>query len=140
GTVGSEEKAKIAKAHGCDYPVIYTREDCVARVKEITRDQKLPVVYDSVGKDIFMKSLDCLRPKGMMVSFGQSGLIGLLAKTLRCIARSSTWAASHLYLSSADFITIIAGSNFRYRHPSKLANYSFPEVDRLHHRYERRAA
>jgi NADPH2:quinone reductase len=77
GTVGSEEKAKIAKAHGCDYPVIYTREDFVARVKEITRDQKLPVVYDSVGKDTFMKSLDCLKPKGMMVSFGQSsGSVG----------------------------------------------------------------
>src|SRR6516164_7472544 len=77
GTVGSEEKAKIAKAHGCDYRVIYTREDFVARVKEITRDQKLPVVYDSVGKDTFMKSLDCLKPKGMMVSFGQSsGSVG----------------------------------------------------------------
>jgi NADPH2:quinone reductase len=77
GTVGSEEKAKIAKAHGCDHPVIYTREDFVARVKEITRDQKLPVVYDSVGKDTFMKSLDCLKPKGMMVSFGQSsGSVG----------------------------------------------------------------
>jgi NADPH2:quinone reductase len=77
GTVGNEEKAKIAKAHGCDYPVIYTREDFVARVKEITRDQKLPVVYDSVGKDTFMKSLDCLKPKGMMVSFGQSsGSVG----------------------------------------------------------------
>src|SRR5499433_3631113 len=77
GTVGSEEKAKVAKAHGCDYPVIYTREDFVARVKEITRDQKLPVVYDSVGKDTFMKSLDCLKPKGMMVSFGQSsGSVG----------------------------------------------------------------
>jgi NADPH:quinone reductase len=72
GTVGSEEKAKIAKAHGCDHPVIYTREDFVARVNEITREHKLPVVYDSVGKDTFMKSLDCLRPKGMMVSFGQS--------------------------------------------------------------------
>src|SRR2546430_1195473 len=77
GTVGSEEKARIAKAHGCDYPVIYTREDFVARVKEITGDQKLPVVYDSVGKDTFMKSLDCLKPKGMMVSFGQSsGSVG----------------------------------------------------------------
>jgi NADPH2:quinone reductase len=77
GTVGSEEKAKIAKAHGCDHPVIYTREDFVARVKEITHDQKLPVVYDSVGKDTFMKSLDCLKPKGMMVSFGQSsGSVG----------------------------------------------------------------
>ena len=71
GTVGNEEKAKIAKAHGCDHPIIYTREDFVARVGEITRG-KLPVVYDFVGKDTFMKSLDCLRPKGMMVSFGQS--------------------------------------------------------------------
>jgi NADPH2:quinone reductase len=77
GTVGNEEKAKIAKAHGCDHPIVYTREDFVARVKEITRDQKLPVVYDSVGKDTFMKSLDCLRPRGLMVSFGQSsGPIG----------------------------------------------------------------
>jgi NADPH2:quinone reductase len=77
GTVGSEEKAKVAKAHGCDYPIIYTREDFVARVAEIRRDEKLPVVYDSVGKDTFMKSLDCLRPRGLMVSFGQSsGPIG----------------------------------------------------------------
>ena len=77
GTVGNEEKAKIAKAHGCDHPIVYSREDFVARVKEITRDQKLPVVYDSVGKDTFMKSLDCLRPKGLLVSFGQSsGPIG----------------------------------------------------------------
>ena len=72
GTVGNEEKAKIAKAHGCDHPIVYSREDFVARVKENTRDQKLPVVYDSVGKDTFMKSLDCLRPRGLMVSFGQS--------------------------------------------------------------------
>jgi NADPH2:quinone reductase len=77
GTVGNEDKAKLSKAHGCDYPIIYTREDFVVRVKEITHDQKLPVVYDSVGKDTFMKSLDCLRPRGLMVSFGQSsGPIG----------------------------------------------------------------
>jgi NADPH2:quinone reductase len=77
GTVGSEQKATIAKAYGCDYPVVYTREDFVARVKELTHDQKLPVVYDSVGKDTFMKSLECLRPKGLLVSFGQSsGPIG----------------------------------------------------------------
>jgi NADPH2:quinone reductase len=72
GTVGSNEKAKIAKEHGCDHTIVYSREDFVARVKDITRDQKLPVVYDSVGKDTFMKSLDCLRPRGLMVSFGQS--------------------------------------------------------------------
>jgi NADPH:quinone reductase len=72
GTVGSEDKAKLAKAHGCDHPIVYTREDFVERVKELTNGEKLPVVYDSVGKDTFMKSLDCLRPLGLMVSFGQA--------------------------------------------------------------------
>jgi NADPH2:quinone reductase len=77
GTVGSEEKAKLAKAHGCDHPIVTTREDFVERVKEITSGEKVPVVYDSVGKDSFMKSLDCVRPRGLMVSFGQSsGAIG----------------------------------------------------------------
>jgi NADPH:quinone reductase len=72
GTVGSEAKAKVAKAHGCDYPVIYTQEDFVGVVEKATQGEKLPVVYDSVGKDTFTKSLDCLRPRGLMVSFGQS--------------------------------------------------------------------
>jgi NADPH2:quinone reductase len=72
GTVGSEEKAALAKAHGCDHPILYKSEDFVARVREITNGEGVPVVYDSVGKDTFLKSLDCLRPLGMMVSFGQS--------------------------------------------------------------------
>ncbi|HMK68219.1 MAG TPA: quinone oxidoreductase [Stellaceae bacterium] len=77
GTVGSEEKAKLAKAHGCDHPIVTTKEDFVERVKEITKGEKLRVVYDSVGKDTFMKSLDCLRPLGLMVNFGQaSGSVG----------------------------------------------------------------
>jgi NADPH2:quinone reductase len=70
GTVGSDEKAALAKAHGCEFPVVYTREDFVARVKEITGGRGVPVVYDSVGKDTFARSLDCLRPRGMMVLFG----------------------------------------------------------------------
>jgi NADPH2:quinone reductase len=72
GTVGSDEKARLAAEHGCDHPILYTREDFVARVNDITKGQKLPVVYDSIGKDTWPKSLDCLRPLGMMVSFGQS--------------------------------------------------------------------
>jgi NADPH2:quinone reductase len=72
GTVGSEAKARLAADHGCDYPLIYTREDFVQRVREITGGAGVSVVYDSVGKDTFMRSLDCLRPLGMMVSFGQS--------------------------------------------------------------------
>jgi len=72
GTVGSDEKAELARAHGCDHPIVYTRRDFVAEVERITGGAKLPVVYDSVGKDTFFKSLDCLRPRGMMVSFGNS--------------------------------------------------------------------
>lgn len=72
GTVGSEEKAVLAQAHGCDHTILYHEEDMVSRVKELTNGEGVPVVYDSVGKDTFMKSLDCLRPMGMMVSFGQS--------------------------------------------------------------------
>jgi NADPH2:quinone reductase len=77
GTVGSDEKARLAREHGCDHPINYRREDFVARVNELTGGRKLPVVYDSVGKDTFYKSLDCLAPLGLMVSFGQSsGAIG----------------------------------------------------------------
>jgi NADPH2:quinone reductase len=72
GTVGNEAKAKLARDHGCDHPIIYTKEDFVQRVNELTKGEKLAVVYDSVGKDTFFKSLDCLRPTGLMVSFGQA--------------------------------------------------------------------
>ena len=72
GTVGNDAKAALAKANGCDHPIIYTREDFVARVNEITNGAKLPVVYDSIGVDTFAGSLDCLRPRGTMVSFGQA--------------------------------------------------------------------
>ena len=72
GTVGSPEKAELAKTHGCDYPILYNQEDFVRRVREITNGDGVNVVYDSVGRATFMKSLDCLRPKGMMVSFGQA--------------------------------------------------------------------
>ena len=72
GTVGSEAKAELAREHGCDHTILYKDEDFVKRVKEITSGFGVPVVYDSVSKDTFMKSLDCLRPLGLMVSFGQS--------------------------------------------------------------------
>lgn len=72
GTVSTDEKAELARVHGCDHPVIYTRQDFVREVEGITGGAKLPVVYDSVGKDTFLKSLDCLRPCGLMVSFGNA--------------------------------------------------------------------
>ena len=72
GTVGSDDKAKLAQAHGCAHTINYSKEDFVKRVEEITGGKKCPVVYDSVGKDTFMKSLDCLAPLGVLALFGQS--------------------------------------------------------------------
>lgn len=72
GTVGSDDKIAIAKAHGCDHVINYRRENLVERVKEITGGKKVPVVYDGVGKDTFLASLDCLAPRGLLVSFGNA--------------------------------------------------------------------
>ena len=72
GTVGSDEKAELACSHGCDHAILYRKEDFVARVREITDGEGVDVVYDSVGKDTFLKSLDCLKPMGMLALFGQS--------------------------------------------------------------------
>ncbi len=72
GTVGSQEKAVIARAHGYHHVINYRTENVVERVLEITGGEKLPVVYDGVGKDTFEMSLDCLRPRGLMVSFGNA--------------------------------------------------------------------
>jgi NADPH2:quinone reductase len=72
GTVGTEQKAELAKQHGCAHVIIHGKQDFVAEVDRITGGEKLPVVYDSVGRDTFMRSLDCLKPRGLMVSFGQS--------------------------------------------------------------------
>jgi NADPH:quinone reductase len=102
GTVGSDEKAAIAKAHGCDHAIVYTRENFVERVKEITGGKGVPVVYDSVGKSTFEGSLDCLRHFGLMVSFGNaSGAVppfntGILAQK------------GSLYLTRPTLVTYIA--------------------------------
>lgn len=72
GTAGSDEKAALAKTHGAAHVIVYTRENFVERVREITGGKGVSVVYDSVGKDTFTGSLDCLKPLGMMVSFGNS--------------------------------------------------------------------
>ena len=102
GTVGSDEKAAIAKSHGCDHVIVYTRENFAARVKELTGGKGVPVVYDSVGKTTWEGSLDCLRPLGMMVSFGNaSGAvppvnIGVLAQK------------GSLFLTRPTLITYIA--------------------------------
>jgi NADPH2:quinone reductase len=77
GTTSTDEKAQLAKEHGADHVILYTQTDFVSEVKRLTDNEGVPVVYDSVGSSTFHKSLDCLRPRGMMVTFGQSsGPIG----------------------------------------------------------------
>ena len=86
GTVGSDAKAELARANGCAHTIVYTREDFVAKTKEITGGNGVPVVYDSIGKDTFPQSLDCLSPRGLFVSYGAASgpiaafNIGLLAQ------------------------------------------------------------
>ena len=86
GTVGSDEKAALAREHGCAHTIVYTRENFVERVKEITGGKGVPVVYDGIGKDTFPASLDCLAPRGLFVSFGNASgpvaafNLGLLAQ------------------------------------------------------------
>jgi NADPH2:quinone reductase len=70
--VGSEDKAELARNYGCNHTILYRHEDIVSRVKEITEGKGVPVVYDSVGKDTFNSSLDCLAPFGKLVNFGNA--------------------------------------------------------------------
>jgi NADPH2:quinone reductase len=70
GTVSTDAKAEVAAANGCDYPIVYSRDDFVEAVRDVTGGVGVPVVYDSVGKDTFSKSLECLQPLGLMVLYG----------------------------------------------------------------------
>lgn len=119
GTVGSKEKAALAKAHGCDHTILYHQESFVQRVREITGGEGVAAVYDSVGKETFLKSLDCLRPLGMLALFGQSsGPVtsfdpGLLAqKGSLFLTRPSLMAytakRADLLASAADLFAVVA--------------------------------
>jgi NADPH2:quinone reductase len=103
GTVGSDEKAELARQHGCDHAIVYTRENVSSRVRELTGGEGVAVVYDSIGKDTFMDSLACLRPLGMMVTFGNAsgpvapfdpGLLGKMGSLF--LTRPSLFAYSAL--------------------------------------------
>jgi NADPH2:quinone reductase len=102
GTVGSDEKAKVAKAHGCDHTIVYTRENFAQRVNEITNGKKVPVVYDSVGKDTFMGSLDCLQPRGLLAIFG-NGSGPVAAFDINLLA-----AKGSLYVTRPSLVTYTA--------------------------------
>lgn len=119
GTVGSDEKAELARAHGCHHVIVYSRENFTQRVREITDGQGVAAVYDSVGQATFMNSLDCLRRLGMMVSFGNaSGPVppfdpGILAaKGSLFLTRPSLMAytaeRADLLASAADLFEVVA--------------------------------
>ena len=146
GTVSSDEKAALAKANGCHHPIIYTREDFQERVLEITGGKKLSVVYDSVGKDTFMKSLDCLRPRGLMVLFGASSgpvppldLSVLAQKGSLLVTRPTlaTFVASRQQLeeNSADLFDVVSSGKVKiYVNQS----YSLKEAAQAHRDLEAR--
>jgi NADPH2:quinone reductase len=108
GTVGSDAKAELARAHGCHHVIVYTREDFVARVREITGGAGVRVAYDSVGQATFGGSLECLRPLGMLALFGQSsGPVksfdpALLAKASYFLTRPSLF---HYVAAREDLLT-----------------------------------
>jgi NADPH2:quinone reductase len=116
GTVGSDAKAELAKANGCAHTIVYTREDFVARTKEITGGKGVPVVYDSIGKDTFPQSLDCLSPRGLFVSYGAASgpiaafNIGLLAQKGSLYATRPTLFT---YAASREALTAMADDMFK---------------------------
>jgi len=116
GTVGSEEKAKLAKAHGCKHVINYSTENFVERVKELTKGKKVPVVYDSVGKTTWEGSLDCLQPRGLMVSFGNAS--GPVAPVNLGILSSK----GSLYVTRPTLATYIAARADLVKRSSDLFN------------------
>lgn len=111
GTVGSDEKADLARAHGCDHVIVYSREDIVERVDEITAGAGVPVVYDSVGRDTWEASLDCLRRFGTMVSFGNaSGPVEPIAPTVLSAKGSLYLTRPTVMDYTADRNDLVAGA------------------------------
>jgi len=145
GTVGSDEKAQLAKAHGCHHVINYSRENFLDRVKEITKGAGVPVVYDSVGKDTFERSIECLRPFGMMVSFGNaSGPVPPIdfAKVLKgslFLTRPSlmpyTAKREHLVATAKDLFDIVLSGKVKIEINQR---YPLREVAQAHRDLEAR--
>ena len=146
GTVGSDEKAELAKANGCVHTINYNKENFVERVKEITGGKGVPVVYDSIGKDTFIGSLDCLAPLGMMVSFGSAsgpvapfGLNELATRGSLFVTRPSLFN----YTAKRDDLEIMAAELFGMVESGKIKidinqRYALKDVAQAHHELESR--
>lgn len=147
GTVGSDEKIAVAKAHGCAHVINYRTDDVVARVKEITKGAGVPVVYDGVGQATFMTSLDCLRPRGLLVVFGnasgpvKSFDLGLLAaKGSLYVTRPTvmTYMADDMELAEAsrDLVEIVKSGKVKIPVNQR---YALADVAKAHRDLESRA-
>ena len=146
GTVSTDEKAELARAHGCHHPIVYTREDFVAAVARITDGAKCRLVYDSVGRDTFMGSLDCLKSRGMLVSFGQSSgpvdpfPVGLLAQKgslflTRPTLFDYTADAAELRESAGELFGMILASRLR---PEIKQRFALKDAAEAHRALEAR--
>jgi NADPH2:quinone reductase len=135
GTAGSEEKARLARASGCDHVIVYSKEDFVPRVRELTGGKGVRVVYDGVGKDTFAGSLDCLQPRGLLVSFGQASgpvppfdILSLSSKGSLYVTRPTlvTYTATQeaLRAAAADLFAVVGSGAVRVEVPQ-----SFPLSD-----------
>jgi NADPH:quinone reductase len=142
GTVGSDEKAELVRAHGCTHPIVYTRENFVQRVHEITGGEGVPVVFDSVGRATFMGSLDCVRKRGMLVGFGNaSGKpepfdIALLATkgslfVTRPVLMDYTETRAELEASANALFEVIRGAAVRIEVRQRFALSDVAQAHRL---------
>jgi NADPH2:quinone reductase len=147
GTVGSDEKVALARANGCDHVIVYTREDFVERVREITGRRGVRVVYDGVGKDTFAGSLDCLQPRSLLVMFGQaSGMVPPFDLTALSVKGSlyltrptlGTYAATSeaLRRMAGDLFGVVRSGAVRIQPPRQ---FSLREAGAAHAALEARA-
>jgi NADPH2:quinone reductase len=146
GTVGTDEKASVARAHGCEHVIITSKEDIAQRVREITDGAGVPVVYDSVGKDTFLASLDSLRPLGLLVSFGNSSGkvtpfdIGILAQKGSLYLTRPSLAT---YTAARSDLEAAAAEVFEAIHQGKVKvevrhTYPLAEAEQVHRDLEGR--
>jgi NADPH2:quinone reductase len=146
GTVGNLDKARLAEENGCTHTILYGQEDFAARVKEITKGRGVDVVYDSIGRSTFMKSLDCLRPMGTMVSFGQASgplepfNIGLLAqKGSLFLTRPSlmnyTAKREDLLAHAEDLFAVVSSGAVKIR---IMQEYALRDAAKAHRELEER--
>lgn len=145
-TAGSDEKAALAKAHGADHVIVYTRESFPERVRELTGGRGVPVVYDSVGKATFMGSLDCLQPLGLLVTFGNaSGPVG--AVDLSILAQKGSLFVTRptlaTYAAKREDLEAMAGELFEVVRSGQVKveigrTYPLAEAGRAHRELEAR--